>query len=87
MRYRGKEVGDRVTFRQARGKRRASACWEGTRRDEVTLPLTVREVRVQGVHGRVAGSIAFLAETTSWLSPMRRAHRGVLGSQDVNVCG
>lgn len=87
MRYRGKDVGDRVTFRQARDKRRASACWEGTRRDEVTLPLTVREVMVQGVHERVPGSIAFVGRTQSWLSPMRLAPKGVLGSQDVNICG
>jgi hypothetical protein len=86
MRYRGKDVGDRVSFRQARDKRRASACWEGTRRDEVTLPLTVREVMVQGVHERVPGSIAFVRRTQSWLSPMRLAPKGVLGSQDVDVC-
>ena len=87
VRYRGKSVGDRVTFRQARDKRRASACWEGTRRDEVTLPLRVREVMVQGVHERVPGSIAFVRRTQSWLSPMRFAPKGVLGSQDLNICG
>jgi hypothetical protein len=86
FRYRGEDLGDAVTFREARRKKRASACWEGTRRDEVTIPLTVREVMVEGVHERVRGSIAFVRETQAWLSPMRRAPKGVLGSQDVNIC-
>ena len=87
FRYAGHGVGDVVTFRDARDERRASACWEGTRRDAVTVPLTVRKVRVDGVRGRVDGSIAFATTTEGWLQPMRRTYRGVLASQDVNVCG
>ena len=34
----------------------------------------------------VAGSIAFVPTTQSWLSPMREVWDGVLGSQDVNIC-
>ncbi|MBA2953288.1 hypothetical protein GON03_03110 [Nocardioides sp. MAH-18] len=86
-RYAGHDVGDEVTFADARDERKASACWEGTRRGDVTIPLTVRQVRVEGVHGPVAGTIAFATETQSWLQPMRRTFRGVLASQDVNVCG
>lgn len=87
FRYNGEDLGDGVTFKEARDKKRASACWEGVREtDEVTLPLTVREVMVDGVHERVKGSIAFLRETQAWLSPMRRAPKGVLGSQDHNIC-
>lgn len=86
-RYAGHDLGDQVTFADARDERRASACWEGTRRQAVTIPLTVRQVRVDGVHGPVAGTIAFATETQSWLQPMRRTYRGVLASQDVNVCG
>ncbi|MFC7496078.1 MULTISPECIES: hypothetical protein [unclassified Nocardioides] len=87
FRYAGHGVGDEVTFADARDERKASACWEGTRRDEVTIPLTVRKVRVDGVHGRVNGSIAFTDTTQSWLRPTRRVYDGVLASQDVNVCG
>ncbi|MDF1606267.1 hypothetical protein [Nocardioides sp. YIM 152315] len=87
FRYAGHGVGDEVAFTDARHARRASACWEGTRRDEVTIPLTVRKVRVDGVRGSVDGSIAYATTTESWLQPMRRAYRGVLASQDVNVCG
>ena len=67
-------------------KRRASACWEGVRRRAITVPLVVEEVEVDGVQGRVPGSIAFVPTTQSWLAPMRRVWDGVLGSQDVNIC-
>lgn len=86
FRYGGKAVGERVTFRQARQKRRASACWEGTRRDAVTIPLVVRRVMVRGVRHRVRGSIAYAPSTQVWRPPMRRAFRGVLGSQDFDRC-
>lgn len=87
FRYAGHDLGDQVTFRDARDERKASACWEGTRRSKVTVPLTIRKVRVDGVHGRVDGTIAFASTTEGWLQPMRRTYRGVLASQDVNVCG
>jgi hypothetical protein len=86
-RYAGHDLGDGVTFADARDERTASACWEGTRRKDVTIPLTIRKVRVDGVHGRVDGTIAFASTTEGWLQPMRRTYRGVLASQDVNVCG
>ena len=53
---------------------------------DVTVPIVVEEVEVDGVHGRVPGSIAFVPTTSSWLPPMRRTFDGVLGSQDVNIC-
>ena len=86
FRYAGESVGDPVTLEQAVGKDRASACWEGTRRRSVTLPLVVEEVEVDGVRARVPGSIAFVPTTQSWLRPMRQVVDGVLGSQDVNIC-
>ena len=85
-RYNGEQVGDEVTLEQAVTKKRASACWEGVRRRIVTVPLVVEEVEVDGVRGRVPGSIAFVPETQAWLTPMRKVWDGVLGSQDVNIC-
>jgi hypothetical protein len=85
-RYGGEGVGDTVTLEEAVTKKRASACWEGTRRRHLTLPLVVEEVEVAGVRERVPGSIAFVSTTQSWLPPMRRVVDGVLGSQDVNFC-
>ena len=85
-RYGGHVVGDTVTLEEAVTERRASACWEGVRRRSVTIRLVVEEVEVDGVHGRVPGSIAFVPTTSSWLPPMRRVWDGVLGSQDVNIC-
>lgn len=86
FRYSGKLVGDRITLEEAVTKRRASACWEGTRSRRLTLPLVVEEVEVAGVHERVPGGIAFVPVTQSWLPPMREVWDGVLGSQDVNIC-
>lgn len=85
-RYNGKYVGDTVTLEEAAAKSRASACWEGVRRRNVTVPLVVEEVEVDGVKERVPGSIAFVPTTESWLKPMREVVDGVLGSQDVNIC-
>lgn len=85
-RYNGERVGDPVTLDEAVTKRRASACWEGTRQRRVTVPIVVEEVEVDGVHERVPGSIAFVPTTSSWLEPMREVWDGVLGSQDVNIC-
>lgn len=85
-RYAGEGVGDTVTLEEAVTKRKASACWEGVRSSEVTVPLVVEKVRVRGVRKEVDGSIAFVPTTQSWLPPMRRVVEGVLGSQDVNIC-
>ena len=85
-RYGGEHVGDVVTLEEAVTKDRASACWEGVRRRQVSLPLVVEEVEVDGTTGRVPGSIAFVPTTQSWLRPMRQVWDGVLGSQDVNFC-
>jgi hypothetical protein len=85
-RYDGEGVGDAVTLEEAVTKKKASACWEGVRSRAVTVPLVVEKVRVRGVKGKVAGSIAFVPTTQSWLPPMREVWGGVLGSQDVNVC-
>ena len=85
-RYNGNLVGDTVTLEEALTKKKAAACWEGVRRRNVTVPLVVEEVEVRGVEERVAGSIAFVPTTESWLRPMREVVDGVLGSQDVNIC-
>ncbi|PKH41009.1 hypothetical protein SAMN05192575_10945 [Nocardioides alpinus] len=85
-RYNGHLQGDAVTLEEAVTRTRAAACWEGVRRRAVTVPLVVEQVEVDGVRGRVPGSIAFVPTTQSWLRPMRKAWDGVLGSQDVNIC-
>ena len=85
-RYNGNLQGDTVTLEQALTKKSASACWEGVRSREVTVPLVVEKVRVDGVKKKVNGSIAFVPTTQSWLRPMRQVWDGVLGSQDVNLC-
>ena len=44
QRYRGKAVGDRVSFKQARKAGVATSCWAGTRSDEVRTTVVVRTV-------------------------------------------
>ncbi|MBI4900739.1 MAG: hypothetical protein HY829_09705 [Actinobacteria bacterium] len=85
-RYNGELQGDEITLEEAVTKTKASACWEGVRSREVTMPIVVEKVRVRGVRKMVDGSIAFVPTTQSWLRPMREVWDGVLGSQDVNIC-
>jgi len=86
FRYAGHHTGDDVSFADARAQKRGTPCWGGTSRSELTLPLTVRRVRVGGTTGPTEGTIAYADVTQSWLSPMMRAGKGVLGSQEVIVC-
>ena len=87
FRYAGTTTGDPVTFKEARSKRHASGCWDGTNASELTLDLTVRKVWVRGTVGRTRGTIAYLPVTDRWQKPMQRVYRGVLGTQDVDLCG
>ncbi|MGC4111568.1 MAG: hypothetical protein QM747_14345 [Nocardioides sp.] len=86
-RYGGQKVGSSVDFATARGSHRGSACWGGTDAKALTVPLSIRKVRVQGNTGPTYGSIAFAKVTQPWLTPMMRAYKGILGSQEVIACG
>jgi hypothetical protein len=86
FRYAGHRVGDSVTFTDARRQTRGSACWGGSTEAAWAIPLTVRQVTVQGNTGPTAGSIAFARVTQSWLKPMMDAHKGVLGAQEAVIC-
>ena len=86
FRYGGHRVGDHVSFADARTRSRGSACWAGTTKDELTIPLTVRKVTVPGTTGPTAGTIAYTRVTQPWLHPMMAAGKGILGAQDEIVC-
>jgi hypothetical protein len=86
FRYAHHKVGDPVSFRDARSRRQASPCWGGTKSTHLTLPLTIRKVTVDGNFGPTPGTIAYTNVTESWLKPMMRAQKGVLGSQEVIAC-
>jgi hypothetical protein len=87
FRYAHHAAGDAVSFADARSQTRGTPCWGGTHRKHLTLPLTVRKVRVDGTTGPTAGSIAYVDSTQSWLKPMMPAGKGVLGTQEVIACG
>jgi len=86
FRYAGQDVGDSVSFTDARSQKRGSACWGGTSHTDLTIPLTVRKVTVRGNFGKTPGTIAYADVTQSWLKPMLPARKGVIGSQDLIVC-
>lgn len=81
-RYAGKAIGDKVTFKQARSKRRATGCWAGTVNEAVTLTVKVRAVSYRGR----PGAIAWAPVTESFVPPMERVRNGVLLSDDVLAC-
>lgn len=85
-RYAGQKVGSTVDLASARASHRGSPCWGGTDARSLTVPLTVRKVRVQGNTGPTYGSIAFAKVTQPWLKPVIRAYHGILGSQEVIAC-
>ena len=64
----------------------ASGCWAGTVNTAVTLRIKARQVQVRGARGRVNGTLAWAPVTESFVKPVVRARRGVLGSQDVLTC-
>ena len=86
FRYRGVKTGTKVGFTQARKFTRASGCWAGTTDDAATMRLKVRQVQVDGLGGKVPGTIAWMSVTQEWLRPLVPAYRGVIGTQDVMPC-
>lgn len=81
-RYNGKAIGDTVSFKEARAKRRASGCWAGTVNEAVTLTVKVRQVTYRGR----PGAIAWAPVTESFVPPMEPIRSGVLVSDDVLAC-
>ncbi len=86
-RYNGELQGDPVTLEEAVTKTKASACWEGVRSREVTVPLVVEKVRVDGVRRRWSTAASpSCRPRRAGSARCARSWDGVLGSQDVNIC-
>jgi hypothetical protein len=85
-RYGGHQLGSTVSFADARSSQFGSPCWGGTDKTALTIPLTVRKVRVGGTTGPTNGTIAFADVTQSWLAPMEKTFKGILGTQEVIAC-
>jgi hypothetical protein len=83
FRLRGDRPGDRVTTRRVRAASAASACWAGTGRSTVTLPLVLH--RTADDRDGVDGLVAFAAVGQPVLAPFHRLVDGVLAPR-VNVC-
>lgn len=87
FRYGHEAPGSAVTFAEARAKKRGSACWAGTAASDVTIPVEVRKVRVDGTTGRTDGTLAWTQPTEKFWKPMERTiQKGIFGAQDVPFC-
>ena len=87
FKYGNTALGEVMTVERARDKQRASACWAGTGARRTTLRLVTAQVTVPGAEGPTSGTLAFAKVTQRAMVPMRTAYDGVLGSQDLNICG
>jgi hypothetical protein len=88
FKYAGQETGDRVTFSEARHARKASACWAGTTTRSATIRLATRRAVVSGYDGpRTPAALVYATVTQDAMVPLQRTFHGILGSQDVNICG
>lgn len=88
FRYPGARVGDGVTNRFAKTKKRASACWAGTESGEATLEIKVVHARSTNPPGEpIRTPRAFTSTTQDWEKPMERAFHGISGTQDATYCG
>ena len=88
FRYPGLHVGDHVTHRVAKRKKRASACWAGTTSATSTLEITVVHARSTNPPGDpIRTPRAFTSVTQEWEKPMERAWHGISGTQDATYCG
>lgn len=85
-RYGHVKPGEKIGFTAARRKSRASGCWAGSDDLAVTLKVRVRKVRVNGIGGKVWGTMAWFKRTVEWQQPMQPAWKGVIGRQDVLFC-
>lgn len=86
FRYGQEKPGSTVSFHEARAKRRASACWAGTSASDVTIPVRVRKVKVEGTTGRTNATLAWAKPTQEFLRPMKRTVKGIYGTQEVPIC-
>lgn len=87
FRYAGVRAGQHMTAAKARTMRQGTACWAGTSRSAVTMPLVIRSVRVAGTTGMTSGTISWFPTMRRSMAPMQRTPHGVFGTQEVIFCG
>jgi hypothetical protein len=88
MGYQGHTNDPDVGVVEATNSKMGSACWAGTQADHIRIGVATEKVQVDGVHGPVTGTLAFLySSMNEVLPPMREVTDGVMSSQDINICG
>ena len=84
----GEHPRDAVTNGTARSKKHGSACWAGTTKEALTLPITVVRANSTSPSGkRIKTPRTFTSVTQRWDKPMTRVWRGISGTQDAIYCG
>ena len=80
-------IGDKISNRVAKHKRRATACWAGTNAGEVHMVVRAVKFRGPALGGGTGHALR------AWFNPMRsstpywnRTYRGSLGNQDAYIC-
>jgi hypothetical protein len=86
-RYRGMEIGDRVTLAEARAGRYAEGCWAGTNVDSVRLDFAVTRLRARTLTGDPTHiPLVYATHSMSSWKPMVRTFRGTIANQDAFYC-
>ncbi|MBB6629841.1 hypothetical protein H5V45_21160 [Nocardioides sp. KIGAM211] len=87
FRYGHEKPGSDVSsYADVKAKKRGSACWAGTDASDVTIPLEVRKVSVEGTTGPTKATAAWTSTTQDFWAPMERTFKGIFGTQDVPFC-
>ncbi len=88
--YQGYQPGERVTKRQAKAAKKATACWAGTAATAVTLRLMVRRVWMPAfspdANRKTKVPLAWLVPTAETTGGFSDAYKGTLGQQDAWYC-
>lgn len=82
----GPEGGKGMTVNQAKGRKRATACWAGTGESEVTIRVSVARVKVGGYDGPATAALAWASPTVPTTGPLDSTYKGRLGNQDAYYC-
>lgn len=86
-RYRSQQVGDAVTFKEARHGRRAEGCWAGTTLGTARLDFRVARVAARTLDGKPTQiPLAYASHSLSSWKPMVTTFKGTLGNQDAFWC-
>lgn len=78
--------GTRLSAKQIRTTKRATACWVGTADATATIPVKVVRATRGGLDGPSTIPMSWAKPTVVTVGPWTRTDRGILGNQDAFFC-